>query len=169
MCLWLLTRRSTLGVCVSDTVITDQWSLTVSEWSSRVSDYSLTRALARDLWTRSGPARLAACVSSYIRTRTCLSLSRVSLCSLARSLSHVSLVCGSLSGGTSLSSRVSWHVFLSLDVPLVSSLASSLSSPLRRGSARLQWRRQQDKPAGYPEWQVIGVITSKSRLAPPAL
>ena len=106
----------------------------VSEWSFRVSD-SLTRALARRLLEASGFTRVAACVSSYIRTRmhpvarVCvLSLSRLTL-SRQRTLSRqCSLSLYLASRGTSLSRRATSF----------SPLASPLPCPLRRGSARLQ-------------------------------
>ena len=87
--------------------------------------------------TRKSPSHSRA---SRLALSSSLSLSLGSLSSVALSFwSHVSLAL--LSRQPHLSRLVA-RLSLSLDVPLVSSL-THLSLPLRRGSARLQWRRQQ--------------------------
>ena len=103
------------------------WSLSV--WTLWAGDHwsatrSLSLSFARRLVEASGLARSFVRVP-YIRTFTSPSHSRASL-------SRVSLVSGL--------SLVSWHVSLSLDVPLIPPIASPLLSPLSRGSARLQTR-----------------------------
>ena len=147
-CLWPLIRRSTLGVALS--LITHRHHLcpclrhcdhSVSEWSSWVSDYSLTRALARRLLEASGLALFDSCVSpilgharALLLACAFLSLSRQR--PLSRQLSAVSLVSGFSRSRVSLVelSLVSWHVSLSLSrraTRLASRTSSSVSSPSR--------------------------------------
>ena len=150
MCLWPLIRRLSqclLSVSLSDTVISDhsQCLDSLSGWP--LVTHPLSLSFARRLVEASGLARSFVRVP-YIRTRTSPSHSRV-----PRSLASLSLVSGrslssavALSLVSGLSSEVSRQrslsrlvARLSLDVPLISPFASSLPSPLSRGSARLHF------------------------------